>query len=1488
MATPRKPRNKPGSVTVVEAKLPMYQGFLETVGDNFLTGWCCDISEPTRRVELEFVVDDFVIGQVHCDRMRDDLVANHIGDGSHGFMWAATGDARNLFWRAEARVAGTDIILPRMVAVPSEAPALLVGGSEEAAAPEADVVAPNQDVTMDGAIVIDGVWAAGVSGWIAEADGERTLNVNLYLDGRLMNTVQANLFRDDVAALGQWPGRHGFLVPVTDACFDGGEHVLELEVVELGERVTAVEGATGLRVLQHAAFQVEYGLVSGRVDVREVPEYKGTLAVYADGGLIGNVPVTQSGLGIVNFKVELPLDLADGLERQIRVILTDSPYCLGSTDGRIALAYRSTLKGKMDRLDENGVEGWAYDIEQPDSAITLEVYDGASLIARVDTNVIRNDVNKNFGIEGAHGFLYSFPAYLYDGLTHHISVRFNGQTLSRRSTQPFPISLTPAHLAAVPIGKRYVGCVDGATHSVVHGWVCDTLRPDDPVTVAIHVDGECIGYTRANRFEARLRNGWRSGHHVFTMRLPLRLMNGRKRHVSVVVLESQYELPNRHASVLFPLVDYFGSLPDRLPEQQFSYTPPARQWLADPAMLRPLEEVQEGDPLISIITLNWNGARVLREFLASFRRVNFKHTYEIILLDHGSSDDSLAVVAEFADLPLRLIERGANYSFSASNNFGARLAKGKYLVFANNDLVMLHDCLAPMLSHLVSADVGMVGLKLLEPLRLGAEQWGYVTHHQSVLFPGYGVLPGTNKRYYVPMEQGEQLTADLAAVYHVPVVTGALMMCRASDFDALGGFHEGYFYGMEDVDLCLGVTLGLGKKVISDTSAVALHNRSATRESKLQVSEREKMYNARIHAGNRSLYISRFARHLTRRILQSLVAGEDFWRATPLRVGFVVSEATMATFAGDFFTAVELAEAMRRVYGWETVFVPKRTYNLPGVDVLVVMLHDYQIEKVTEANPGLVTVAWARNRMDEWVSAPYFDAYQLIFCSSRKAVDYVKEQTGRDSVLLPIATNARRFRPLPPVSYHSSDVTFTGSYWLDKREAIDLQDLSTLPYQFAMYGHGWGEHEKWRHNWRGAVPYTHMPEIYSSAKIVLDDSHPVTREWNSLNSRVFDAIGCGRLVLTNCSGGAAELFPDLLPTFSTADELQQLLKRYLDAPEEREALAAKLHAEVLAHHTYDNRAMTFREELARFVNSSLRFAIKIGVPNAEEREAWGDYHFALGIKRALERKGHFARIDILPDWDGGLTAGDDVNIVLRGLSQYKPQPTAINLMWLISHPDDITLSECQSYDHVFVASVPYAERLAGRLGERVSPLLQCTDPELFYPDSDESLDINNVIFVGNSRGQRREVVQYALDSGLDFGVYGGMWDNMLPAGCLKAKHIPNQELRRYYSTAKVVLNDHWPDMRSEGFISNRIYDAGACGAALVTDDMTACRDLFGDAVSYYDSAESLHSTVEGLLDDADARTQRGAAFSELIRREHTFDHRVAEILARVSELNQPG
>ncbi len=608
----------------------------------------------------------------------------------------------------------------------------------------------------------------------------------------------------------------------------------------------------------------------------------------------------------------------------------------------------------------------------------------------------------------------------------------------------------------------------------------------------------------------------------------------------------------------------------------------------------------------------------------------------------------------------------------------------------------------------------------------------------------------------------------------------------------------------------------------------------------------------------------------------------------PLRVAFGVTSADPRTPAGDYFTAMELGLALKEAHGCEVVFADLNCRDLAGADVFVVMRHDFPAGAMTGGAPGLVTIAWVRNRVDEWLENGALDRCTLIFASATKAADAIRAATGRPVALLPIAANTRRFAPTGPAAEHEADLSFTGHFWGDAREAVHQLDPASLDARFAIYGHGWDEDPGFAPYWRGPVPYQELPRVYGSAKLVIDDSHPVTRVWDSLNSRVFDATAAGALVLTNCTGGVAEQFGGRLPSFSTPEELRALVDRYLGDDAAREALAAEMRAEVLARHDYRHRAATLMQALAA-VRSTLRIAIKSPVPNAAERAAWGDHHFALALKRALERAGAIVRIDDLPDWYGGLTSGDDVVIVLRGLSRYRPSPGPLNLLWLISHPDEVSLAELQGYDHVFVASRPYAEKLKPRLGDRVSPLLQATDPELFQPLTPAARAAGPaagaVVFVGNTRGQRRAMVDRVEAAGHPVRVTGQGWTGIVPDDRIAGTHIENDALSAHYASAAIVINDHWPDMAAEGFLSNRLFDAAAAGATILSDPALGLEEVFGDLVATAATPEEADAAIRRLKADR-RRAAKAKALRALVIEHHSFDHRAAEILAKIKELHE--
>lgn len=290
-----------------------------------------------------------------------------------------------------------------------------------------------------------------------------------------------------------------------------------------------------------------------------------------------------------------------------------------------------------------------------------------------------------------------------------------------------------------------------------------------------------------------------------------------------------------------------------------------------------------------------------------------------------------------------------------------------------------------------------------------------------------------------------------------------------------------------------------------------------------------------------------------------------------------------------------------------------------------------------------------------------------------------------------------------------------------------------------------------------------------------------------------------------------------------------------------------------------------------------RWALKIGAPTVARRESWGDWHFAVALKDALERLGQEVVVDCRDAWYRDTTGDDDVVLALRGVRAYEPDRRHVNLLWIISHPEQVTVDEVSAFDHAFAASDPWAAEATVRLGAPVEAFLQCADAIRFRPVEPDPVHRHPVLFVGNARGVRPSV-KTAIDAGLEVAVYGLRWEGLLPPGWWRAPYVPNDELPALYRAAGVVLNDHWDDMRTRGFLSNRLFDLAACGARIVTDDIVGVHAVFGPSVHTFDSPLSMFEAVRRFdVEGPQAQTERDR-LSERIRREHSFDARAARLV----------
>lgn len=289
----------------------------------------------------------------------------------------------------------------------------------------------------------------------------------------------------------------------------------------------------------------------------------------------------------------------------------------------------------------------------------------------------------------------------------------------------------------------------------------------------------------------------------------------------------------------------------------------------------------------------------------------------------------------------------------------------------------------------------------------------------------------------------------------------------------------------------------------------------------------------------------------------------------------------------------------------------------------------------------------------------------------------------------------------------------------------------------------------------------------------------------------------------------------------------------------------------------------------------LSFAIKIAAPE-DEKDAWGDFHFAQSLAEAIERLGHTARIDFRHQWSGHALADEDVAIVLRGLIPYTPRPGQIAFLWNISHPDQVGYEEYDRYSRIYCASTSHAALLRHLVKPPVDVLLQATDPVRFHPETPAE-GAPDILFCGNSRGVDREIVRWAIETDRAPTIYGDGWDGLVPDTLIAAKNIDNKALGRLYAGSGVVLNDHWPSMRAFGLVSNRLFDVVASGGRVVSDPVPSIAPLFGDAVTQVADAREARRAIDHLLstpNDPEARRK----LAETIATEHSFDARAARLV----------
>ena len=290
-------------------------------------------------------------------------------------------------------------------------------------------------------------------------------------------------------------------------------------------------------------------------------------------------------------------------------------------------------------------------------------------------------------------------------------------------------------------------------------------------------------------------------------------------------------------------------------------------------------------------------------------------------------------------------------------------------------------------------------------------------------------------------------------------------------------------------------------------------------------------------------------------------------------------------------------------------------------------------------------------------------------------------------------------------------------------------------------------------------------------------------------------------------------------------------------------------------------------------------ALKCPAPPDAGRLTWGDYWITEDLKRQFEKTGQTTRIDYVDRYSYPMDSKNARTLTIRGLTGYTPPKTGKHILFLLSHPERVPVEEMNRFHRVACASLTYAEKLK-KQGIACGFVPQFTDPAKFRPEFSEQLRVP-LLFVGNSRGVFRNGVKYALEQSLPLTVYGSDWERF---GIKKAGNgIPNTELNKYYSSADIVLCDHWADMASNGFIANRIFDASACGVFVISDYSEEIERLYQGNVPMYRNASELKSLVEYYLNHPEERRRKAELAKETTLKNFTVQNAVDRLNALFEE-----
>jgi GT2 family glycosyltransferase len=196
---------------------------------------------------------------------------------------------------------------------------------------------------------------------------------------------------------------------------------------------------------------------------------------------------------------------------------------------------------------------------------------------------------------------------------------------------------------------------------------------------------------------------------------------------------------------------------------------------------------------IAIVILNWNGKKLLEQFLPSV--INFSKSAEIYVADNASTDDSISFLQQTYPA-IKIIQNAVNGGYAKGYNDALQSIDADVFCLLNSDVEVTENWLQPIANcFLENKNTAIIQPKLLDykdktKFEYAGAAGGFIDLY------GYPYCRG---RVFNSIEKDDNQFNDTKTIFWA---SGACLFVRSTVFKKLGGLDEDYFAHQEEIDLC--------------------------------------------------------------------------------------------------------------------------------------------------------------------------------------------------------------------------------------------------------------------------------------------------------------------------------------------------------------------------------------------------------------------------------------------------------------------------------------------------------------------------------------------------------------------------------------------------------------------------------------------------------------------------------------------------------------